>query len=61
MVQQKDILKLLGLNYTIQYKQGSSNKIADALSRKDSHNSAAEILYTLSISMLAWMVEVSDS
>lgn len=32
-VQQKWITKLMGLNYEIQYKKGSENRVADALSR----------------------------
>lgn len=49
MVKQEEILKLLGLNYMIQYKQGSSNKVAYAFSRKYSHEFEAEVLYTLLI------------
>lgn len=33
-LQQKGIAKLLGLQYTIQYKKGIENRVADALSRK---------------------------
>jgi hypothetical protein len=35
--QQKVFAKLLGLQYRIIYKQGSDNRVADALSRKSSH------------------------
>lgn len=31
MIQQKGILKLLALNYSVQYKQGITNTITDAL------------------------------
>jgi hypothetical protein len=33
-LQQKALLKLMDLNFTIQYKKGTSNSAADALSRK---------------------------
>lgn len=35
MMQQKGIVNLLGLNYTIQYKKGVENNVADALSRRE--------------------------
>ena len=34
-IQQKAFVKLMGLQYMIQYKQGTSNTAADALSRRD--------------------------
>ncbi|KAE8690574.1 hypothetical protein F3Y22_tig00110894pilonHSYRG00006 [Hibiscus syriacus] len=34
VIQKKGLTKLLGLNYTIQYRKGRSNKVADALSRQ---------------------------
>ena len=42
--QQKCLTKLLGLNYTIQYKQGNTNVAADALSRRPSDGA---ILYQI--------------
>jgi hypothetical protein len=32
-IQHKLLIKLLGLNYTVEYKEGRTNKVADALSR----------------------------
>jgi hypothetical protein len=32
-IQHKLLIKLLGFNYTVEYKQGKTNKVADALSR----------------------------
>lgn len=34
--QQKAMTKLLGLQYRLRYKKGVENRVADALSRKDS-------------------------
>lgn len=33
-LQQKGMMKLMGLNYTIQYKKGKENAAANALSRR---------------------------
>ncbi|KAJ1689340.1 hypothetical protein LUZ63_013495 [Rhynchospora breviuscula] len=37
-LQQKGVCQLLGLDYTIEYKKGKENKVADALSRVTSQN-----------------------
>jgi hypothetical protein len=34
-IQQKLLIKLMEFNYTIEYKKGQDNRVADALSRKD--------------------------
>jgi hypothetical protein len=39
-IQHKLLMKLLEFQYTIEYKKGKENTIADALSRKDSSISA---------------------
>jgi hypothetical protein len=38
-MQYKGLCKLFGMNYTIEYKKGVENKIANALSRREGQNS----------------------
>jgi hypothetical protein len=45
--QQKVFSKLLGLQYRVVYKQGVENRVADALSRKSSHDSSCAALSTV--------------
>lgn len=49
--------KLVGLQYKVVYKPGSSNLVADALSR---HPSAPAQLQAVSASSLAWLFEVIE-
>jgi len=42
--QQKVFAKLLGLQYKVIYKKGTDNRVADALSRKSSHDSECAAL-----------------
>jgi hypothetical protein len=56
-IQHKLLIKLLGYKYTIEYKKGRENKVADALSRVKYH------LATLfsSSAIPTWITEVTDS
>lgn len=56
-IQHKLLCKLLGYNYTVEYKKGKENRVADALSRvKDSIRS----LFT-SAAVPTWVTEVRSS
>ncbi|WVZ88557.1 hypothetical protein U9M48_035065 [Paspalum notatum var. saurae] len=56
--QQKVYSKLIGLQHRIQYKPGADNRVADALSRKSSHESQC---VAISTATLAWILKVQDS
>jgi hypothetical protein len=56
-VQNKLLIKLLGYNYKIEYKQGKENKAADALSRKP--HTINSMVITSAIPL--WVIEVLDS
>lgn len=56
--QQKAMMKLMGLQYTIQYRKGAKNDAADALSRR-SHSSVE--LQTISTSQPAWFPNIISS
>jgi hypothetical protein len=55
--QQKVFTKLLGLNYKIVYKQGASNRVADALSRR----SSVEQVLAVSTCVPQWLDQVVAS
>ncbi len=57
-IQQKWMMKLMGLDYTINYKKGKENLTADALSRRSLEESHLEALAT---AVPSWMEEVSGS
>jgi hypothetical protein len=56
-IQHKLLIKLLGYNYTIEYKKGHENKAADALSRRPRHIN----LMATSTAIPLWITEVLDS
>lgn len=55
--QQKLFSKLAGLQFRILYKPGSSNRVADALSRKPAHDSVCS---AVSVITPQWIQEVTD-
>lgn len=55
--QQKVFTKLIGLQYKIVYKKGAENRVADALSRKPTHDSSCA---AISSSTPQWIQEVLD-
>ena len=55
-VQHKLLVKLLGYNYTVEYKKGNENKVADALSRAPHYE-----LLALTCVIPAWIKQVSES
>jgi hypothetical protein len=56
--QKKALTKLMGLQYTIQYKKGINNAAADSLSRKPPHSSH---LLSISVVQPAWLASVAAS
>jgi hypothetical protein len=56
-IQHKLLIKLMGYNYKIEYKQGNTNKAADALLRRPQHAQAM----TISTAVPLWIQEVLDS
>jgi hypothetical protein len=62
--QQKALTKLLGLQYKIQYKQGSANQVVDALSRRPNmdQDTTNAHLNTVSMSTITpdWLLQVTQ-
>jgi hypothetical protein len=56
-IQHKLLVKLMGYNYTIEYKKGKDNKAADALSRKPNTESMRAISTVLPL----WVNDVQTS
>ena len=56
-LQRKGMAKLMGLDYSIQYKKGKENVVADALSRRHEEGSVAAITTVI----LKWCQHVIKS
>ena len=59
-IQHELMLKLLEFDYTIEYKQGKENLVADALSRKHK-NTQEESCLAISTDVPSWITEVEKS
>jgi RNase H-like domain found in reverse transcriptase len=61
-LQHKGLCKLLGLDYTMQYKKGCENVIVDALSRRAKHGEeVSEHFGAASEIILVWLNELKES
>lgn len=56
-MQQKGFAKLVGLNYDIEYKKGTYNKVADALSRFNSEEVQCAALHTITPTWVQQMLQ----
>ncbi|XP_042974800.1 uncharacterized protein LOC122306438 [Carya illinoinensis] len=59
--QQKWISKLLGYEFSIEYKKGAENKVADALSRRDGLEDEAAIVFAISYPTPVWLDELKQA
>jgi hypothetical protein len=57
--QQKWITKLLGYDFTVEFKKGSENRVADALSRREGWTKEVSIAL-LSIPTSDWVAKLKD-
>ncbi|XP_070033018.1 uncharacterized protein [Nicotiana tomentosiformis] len=65
-IQQKGLTKLLGLDYEVQYKMGTENRVVDTLSRQhekpyDYTDHGTGQLLTISVLVPMWMQEIGAS
>lgn len=58
-IQQRALTKLMGLHYTIQYRQGQFNRVADALSRKPVTSDT--MLIAISVNRPVWLETIVQS
>ena len=61
-LQQKWLVKLMGMDYEIQYKKGKENIVPDALSRRgDLENTAETSVHTITAIKPQWLTMVAES